>query len=121
MTTRPWLSLIALGASSCMTLDALLPLHSNIPCSEVTEDTCAPTEEDYDPYWDAICTPCEDSYAWDQDYEWRDITLDTLSEIRAIDPAAVVDMPHFCAEAGYELAESYEVADGMSWRIVKPA
>ena len=42
-------------------------------------------------------------------------------EIVTDDPAAVVDMSHFCAEAGYELAESHELADGMSWRIVKPA
>ncbi len=41
-------------------------------------------------------------------------------EIVTDDPAAVIDMPHFCAEAGYELAESREMADGMSWRIVKP-
>ncbi|HCW85645.1 MAG: sulfurtransferase TusA family protein [Planktotalea sp.] len=29
---------------------------------------------------------------------------DTL-EMRADDPAAIVDVPHFCAEAGHELVE----------------
>lgn len=30
---------------------------------------------------------------------------DTLT-VRADDPAAIVDMPHFCAEAGHELLSS---------------
>ena len=40
-------------------------------------------------------------------------------EMLADDPAAVVDVPHFCAEAGHVL-EGHEEANGaISWRIRK--
>lgn len=32
--------------------------------------------------------------------------------LRASDPAAVVDVPHFCAEAGHRLLETVAEADG---------
>ena len=35
----------------------------------------------------------------------------------ASDPAAVVDVPHFCAEAGHELLRMSEQADGMAYLI----
>jgi len=31
-----------------------------------------------------------------------------ILEMRATDPAAIVDVPHFCAEAGHALIESRE-------------
>ena len=69
--------------SGCISLDALLPFHSGIPCNEVTTEDC---EED-DP-WDAVCNTCEDYAAgpwWTKDYEWRPKTLGDLSSIRPIE------------------------------------
>lgn len=37
----------------------------------------------------------------------------------ADDPAAIVDVPHFCAEAGHELVESSEVEGVQFYRIRK--
>ena len=39
--------------------------------------------------------------------------------ILADDPAAVIDVPHFCAEAGHELVETQHVADGHLYFIKK--
>ncbi|MFZ7089721.1 sulfurtransferase TusA family protein [Primorskyibacter sp. 2E233] len=39
--------------------------------------------------------------------------------VRTDDPAAVVDMPHFCIEAGHDLANSREDGAVMIWEIVK--
>lgn len=39
--------------------------------------------------------------------------------IRTDDPAAIVDMPHFCAEAGHTLVKSDAQDDGMVWVIRK--
>jgi tRNA 2-thiouridine synthesizing protein A len=39
--------------------------------------------------------------------------------IRTDDPAAIVDMPHFCAEAGHTLVKSDAQEDGMVWVIRK--
>lgn len=39
--------------------------------------------------------------------------------IRTDDPAAIVDMPHFCAEAGHTLVKSDEQDNGMVWVIRK--
>ena len=69
--------------SGCITLDVLLPFHGNIPCTEVTQETC----EIEDP-WDAFCDVCEDYEPgpwWTRDYAWREITLDTVSSIRSIE------------------------------------
>lgn len=35
------------------------------------------------------------------------------------DPAAVVDMPHFCAESGHSLIEAHENGETMIWKIRK--
>lgn len=35
------------------------------------------------------------------------------------DPAAVVDVPHFCAESGHALETSMESPQGMIWHIRK--
>ncbi|MFW2541701.1 sulfurtransferase TusA family protein [Primorskyibacter sp. 2E107] len=35
------------------------------------------------------------------------------------DPAAVIDMPHFCAEAGHDLLGQSEAGDVITWRIRK--
>lgn len=40
-----------------------------------------------------------------------------LLEVLADDPAAVIDMPHFCAEAGHELVES-GAAEGDAMRYL---
>ncbi|MCL3882478.1 sulfurtransferase TusA family protein [Marivita sp. GX14005] len=39
--------------------------------------------------------------------------------VRTDDPAAVVDMPHFCNEAGHVLVESVQEGDAMLWVIRK--
>lgn len=36
--------------------------------------------------------------------------------VRATDPAAVVDMPHFCAEAGHDLLSA--TPDGDAWHYL---
>ena len=69
--------LLFLLLPGCVTLDPLLPFHSNIPCTDVDESTC----EDEDDVWDKVCTPCEDYPSgpwWTEDYDWRAQTLDTL-------------------------------------------
>lgn len=76
-------ALLLIGLPGCITLDPLLPFHSNIPCTDVDESTC-----DVDDSWDRVCTPCED-YAsgpwWTEDYDWREATLDTVTDVRAIE------------------------------------
>ena len=39
--------------------------------------------------------------------------------IRTNDPAAIVDVPHFCNEAGHALEDSAEDGDVMVWTIRK--
>lgn len=39
--------------------------------------------------------------------------------VLADDPAAVIDMPHFCAEAGHELISTEDAADGQLYFIKK--
>jgi tRNA 2-thiouridine synthesizing protein A len=41
--------------------------------------------------------------------------------MRADDPAAVIDVPHFCAEAGYALIESAQDGDVQVYLIEKTA
>ncbi|MEN8660409.1 sulfurtransferase TusA family protein [Marivita sp.] len=43
---------------------------------------------------------------------------DTLV-VRTDDPAAIVDVPHFCAEAGHALEHSAQDGDAMIWTIRK--
>ena len=66
--------------SACLTLDPLLPFHSNVPCSQVDASTC---EEVEDP-WDKVCTPCEEDYDWNRATPWREKTLDVVDSIRGI-------------------------------------
>lgn len=76
--------LLLLALPGCITLDPLLPFHGNIPCTEVGPSTC---EEKDDP-WDKVCTVCEDYESgpwWTSDYEWRDVTLDTMDTVRSIE------------------------------------
>jgi tRNA 2-thiouridine synthesizing protein A len=39
--------------------------------------------------------------------------------VLADDPAAIIDVPHFCAEAGHELIASEETAEGQLYFIKK--
>jgi tRNA 2-thiouridine synthesizing protein A len=39
--------------------------------------------------------------------------------VRTDDPAAIVDMPHFCNEAGHRLEDSREDGSDMIWTIRK--
>lgn len=39
--------------------------------------------------------------------------------LRADDPAAIIDVPHFCSEAGHELVESRQEADQQVYLIRK--
>ena len=43
----------------------------------------------------------------------------SLLRVRTDDPAAIVDMPHFCAEAGHSLEDSRDDGDGVIWTIRK--
>lgn len=43
---------------------------------------------------------------------------DTLV-VRTDDPAAIVDVPHFCVEAGHALEHSAQDGDAMIWTIRK--
>lgn len=51
----------------------------------------------------------------------RLMTLSSGSELRVLtdDPAAIVDMPHFCTEAGHTLVSSDVQGDAMLWVIRK--
>lgn len=40
-------------------------------------------------------------------------------ELLADDPAAIVDVPHFCAESGHELVSVTEAADHQIYRVRK--
>lgn len=51
----------------------------------------------------------------------RDLAPGDILEITADDPAAVVDVPHFCAEAGHELVSATEAGDAQVYIIRKSA
>lgn len=40
-------------------------------------------------------------------------------QVTTDDPAAVIDIPHFCTEAGHELINQAEDGDAMVWDIRK--
>jgi len=92
------------GLVSCVTLDAMLPFHDNLHCSDVTPETCG---GEPDP-WDQICYRCDQPYDWAADYPWRDKSLDTLSTIRAIDDATIVDAD-FETEDGLATLDAYYI------------
>jgi tRNA 2-thiouridine synthesizing protein A len=47
------------------------------------------------------------------------LTTGTELWVLTDDPAAIVDMPHFCAEAGHTLVSSETSGDAMLWVIRK--
>ncbi|WP_273509123.1 sulfurtransferase TusA family protein [Planktotalea frisia] len=47
------------------------------------------------------------------------LNVGDLLEMRANDPAAIVDVPHFCAEAGHALIETREDGDVQIYLIRK--
>jgi len=49
----------------------------------------------------------------------RPLNVGDLLEMRANDPAAIVDVPHFCAEAGHALIETREDGDVQIYLIRK--
>lgn len=49
----------------------------------------------------------------------KPLTRGDVVSLQADDPAAVVDVPHFCTEAGHRLIELQEQDDGMVFRIEK--
>ena len=48
----------------------------------------------------------------------KSLDVGDLIAMQADDPAAVIDVPHFCAEAGHELVEAKE-ADGVQTYIIR--
>jgi len=50
----------------------------------------------------------------------RSLSPGEILEIRADDPAAVIDIPHFCTEQSYELLASDEKAGLQIYLIRKP-
>jgi len=45
----------------------------------------------------------------------------TVLRLTTTDPMAVIDVPHFCAEAGHELISREVVADGHVWLLRRTA
>ena len=93
----------------CITLDPLLPFHSNIPCNEVDESTC-----DKEDVWDKVCDVCEDYAAepwWTRDYPWRAKTLDTMTTIRSIE-TEVQDVSFVSNDGSYNLSAWYIPSHG---------
>ena len=49
----------------------------------------------------------------------REMAPGTLLRLRATDPVAVVDVPHYCAEAGHALVSADHGADGVSVYLIR--
>ena len=49
----------------------------------------------------------------------RTLPPGTVMKITADDPAAVIDVPHFCAEQGYDLISAEDVGDVQTYIIRK--
>ena len=47
------------------------------------------------------------------------LTSGQVLRVAADDPAAVIDVPHFCAESGHALIATQETADGQLYFIKK--
>lgn len=99
-----WLTLPLLNG--CLTLDPLLPFHSNIPCSEVDASTCEEVEDD----WDKVCTTCEMDYDWDRVAPWRERTFEADESIPTIDPS-IVEQITIAIEDGVSLDAYFIPAD----------
>lgn len=95
---------LILSHTGCLVLDPLLPFHSNIPCSEVTDQTCS--EEDP---WDRICLTCEVEYDWGREYDWREKTVSDGASIPSIDPSLVTATP-FESEDKEAFLDAYFIA-----------
>lgn len=95
---------LTFGLGGCLVLDPLLPFHSNIPCSQVNDETC-----NVDDYWDRVCLTCEEPYDWDRSYEWREQTLEDGATIRGIDPDLVTDAP-FESDDGDAVLDAYFIS-----------
>lgn len=50
----------------------------------------------------------------------KSLGVGDLIAMQADDPAAVIDVPHFCAEQGYELLSSDETEGIQTYLIRKP-
>lgn len=48
-----------------------------------------------------------------------ELTSGQVLRLRATDPAAVIDVPHFCAEAGHQLIGQTEDEEGQHYFIRK--
>jgi tRNA 2-thiouridine synthesizing protein A len=44
----------------------------------------------------------------------KDLKTGEVLRLLADDPAAIVDVPHFCNESGHELIKSTEMSDGVT-------
>jgi tRNA 2-thiouridine synthesizing protein A len=51
----------------------------------------------------------------------KSLSAGDLLIITTDDPAAVIDMPHFCNESGHELTGQEEQGDAIRWTIRKGA
>ncbi|UWR23877.1 sulfurtransferase TusA family protein [Sulfitobacter sp. S190] len=49
----------------------------------------------------------------------QSMTAGDRLRMRADDPAAVIDVPHFCMESGHKLVESYEDGNAQVYLIEK--
>ena len=49
----------------------------------------------------------------------RGMAVDEIACLRATDPAAVIDVPHFCAEQGHELVATEELAEETQYFVQK--
>jgi len=49
----------------------------------------------------------------------RDLTSGDVLNVRTDDPAAVIDIPHFCTEQGHTLHDDGPDGASHCWRIVK--
>lgn len=101
--------LMVVLSSSCLVLDSMLPFHSNIHCSEVSADSEHCTKDDY---WDRVCTPCDEEYDWERNYQWaendRAYTV-ANAEIRPIDNSVVMDVD-FSSTDGEATLDAYFIS-----------
>lgn len=111
-----WLTLSLLNG--CLTLDPLLPFHSNIHCSQVDESTC----EDVEDPWDQVCTTCEMDYDWDRIAPWREQTFEADESIPSIDPSIVeqitIDIEEGVSLDAYFIPSNGEVPSLINTTIV---
>ncbi len=98
-----WLTIL----QGCLTLDPLLPFHSNIPCSQVDASTCESVEDE----WDKVCTTCEMDYDWDRVAPWREQTFEISETIPSIDPS-IVEQITIEVEDGVSLDAYFIPTDG---------